>query len=148
MFWTVKNLFRHKRHDFLEASGDWEELLSCSNLRLERSHIVMTPCSDEKDRHQKICKNKSFHPLHFFMLIGILPSSPSISFLQPKNLPKSLLSIKKFFAPPFLFQVLIQSLSFPVLPNFPRENAISTRLPPPLTVVWCSPTPAHWNCFI
>lgn len=34
------------------------------------------------------------------MLIGILPSSPSISFLQPKNLPKSLLSIKKnFFTP-------------------------------------------------
>lgn len=36
------------------------------------------------------------------MLIGILPSSPSISSLQPKKLPKSLLSIKKkkmFFTP-------------------------------------------------
>lgn len=72
------------------------------------------------------------------MLIGILPSSPSISSLQPKKLPKSLLSIKKkkkCFSPPFLFQVLIQSLSFPALPNFPRENAIPACLPPLLPVV-------------
>lgn len=71
------------------------------------------------------------------MLIGILPSSPSISSLQPKKLPKSLLSIKKkkCFSPPFLFQVLIQSLSFPALPNFLRENAIPACLPPLLPVV-------------
>lgn len=34
------------------------------------------------------------------MLIGILPSSPSILSLQPKKLPKSLLSIKKIFFTP------------------------------------------------
>lgn len=42
------------------------------NLRLERSHIVMNPCSDEEDKHLKIYKNKSLIP-YTFVLVLILP---------------------------------------------------------------------------
>lgn len=85
----------------------------------------MTPCSDEKDRYQKICKNKSFIP-YIFMLIGILPSSPSILSLQPKNLPKSLLSIKNFFHPRSSFKFL--SNLFPSL----HCQIFQERMPSPL----------------
>lgn len=60
------------------------------------------------------------------MLIGILLSSPSILSLQPKKLPKSLLSIKIFFHP---------RSSFKFLPNlFPSLycQIFQERMPSPL----------------
>lgn len=63
----------------------------------------MNPHSDEEDRHQKIYKNTSFIPYTFMLFV----SSPTpISCLQPKNIPKSFLSLNSIFQPCSSFKFL------------------------------------------
>lgn len=128
-FWILENLFSHRRQDFLEASGDWKELLS-SNLRLERSHIVKNLRSDEK-RHQKMYKNKSFIPFSFILTDILSPPPSSVSSLHLKIFPFLQDSSFRFFTGSF----------FPSLPNFPGE--ISIALPTSSTCWGLTLTQVH-----
>lgn len=125
------------------------------NLRLERSHIVMNPHSDEEDRHQKIYKNTSFIPYTFMLFV----SSPTpISCLQPKNIPKSFLSLNSIFQPCSSFKFLpnlcpsVHCQIFQERMASPLSHLLASRWsdihpPPPAAIAsFSSRTPSDCSC--